>query len=208
MRRYERAATLLTSNCPVEDWGKLLAAVAPGLPGRRRRPVEQPDRVLAVVRRHAAELIQDSLFLLAPRVPIAGMDRPQVLPLRLRTHAARRSPLGNSLDGAIRGVAIVTGSTYLIALSVVEETDGYIASVLALSAASWAAGPGRFPGRLRLVHCVSSHDRRVRRASWPQAGQGRWRSKARARPWYRVAMDVPTWRSGRTGSAPRAEVGE
>ena len=29
MRRYERASTLLTSNRPVEDWGKLL--------GRRRR---------------------------------------------------------------------------------------------------------------------------------------------------------------------------
>ena len=25
MRRYERASTMLTSNCPVEDWGKLLA---------------------------------------------------------------------------------------------------------------------------------------------------------------------------------------
>lgn len=32
MRRYERASTLLTSNRPVEDWGKLLgdtAAVTP-----------------------------------------------------------------------------------------------------------------------------------------------------------------------------------
>jgi hypothetical protein len=57
---------------------------APGLPGRR--PVEQPDRVLAVVLRHATELIQDPLLLLAPRAPIAGMDRPQVLPLRFRTH--------------------------------------------------------------------------------------------------------------------------
>jgi DNA replication protein DnaC len=28
MRRYERASTLLTSNRPVEDWGKLLADVA------------------------------------------------------------------------------------------------------------------------------------------------------------------------------------
>jgi DNA replication protein DnaC len=28
MRRYERASTLLTSNRPVEDWGKLLGAVA------------------------------------------------------------------------------------------------------------------------------------------------------------------------------------
>jgi hypothetical protein len=25
MRRYERATTLLTSNCPVEEWGKLLS---------------------------------------------------------------------------------------------------------------------------------------------------------------------------------------
>ncbi len=28
MRRYERAATLITSNRPVEDWGKLLGDVA------------------------------------------------------------------------------------------------------------------------------------------------------------------------------------
>jgi len=28
MRRYERASTLLTSNCPVKDWGKLLGDVA------------------------------------------------------------------------------------------------------------------------------------------------------------------------------------
>jgi DNA replication protein DnaC len=28
MRRYERASTLLTSNRPVEDWGKLLSDVA------------------------------------------------------------------------------------------------------------------------------------------------------------------------------------
>jgi len=28
MRRYERVRTLLTSNSPVEDWGKLLGAVA------------------------------------------------------------------------------------------------------------------------------------------------------------------------------------
>ncbi len=28
MRRYERASTLLTSNRPVEDWGKLLGEVA------------------------------------------------------------------------------------------------------------------------------------------------------------------------------------
>jgi DNA replication protein DnaC len=27
MRRYERASTLLTSNRPVEDWGKLLEPV-------------------------------------------------------------------------------------------------------------------------------------------------------------------------------------
>ena len=27
MRRYERASTLLTSNRPVEDWGKLSAIV-------------------------------------------------------------------------------------------------------------------------------------------------------------------------------------
>jgi len=29
MRRYERASTLLTSNRPVDDWGKLLGDVAP-----------------------------------------------------------------------------------------------------------------------------------------------------------------------------------
>jgi DNA replication protein DnaC len=28
MRRYERASTLLTSNRPVEDWGRLLGDVA------------------------------------------------------------------------------------------------------------------------------------------------------------------------------------
>jgi len=28
MRRDERASTLLTSNCPVEDWGKLLGDAA------------------------------------------------------------------------------------------------------------------------------------------------------------------------------------
>ena len=28
MRRYERASTLLTSNRPVEDWGKLLSDAA------------------------------------------------------------------------------------------------------------------------------------------------------------------------------------
>ena len=28
MRRYQRASTLLTSNRPVEDWGKLLGDVA------------------------------------------------------------------------------------------------------------------------------------------------------------------------------------
>ena len=28
MRRYERASTLLTSNRPVEDWGKVLGDVA------------------------------------------------------------------------------------------------------------------------------------------------------------------------------------
>jgi len=31
MRRYERTSTLLTSNRPVEDWGKLLE-IAPPLP--------------------------------------------------------------------------------------------------------------------------------------------------------------------------------
>jgi DNA replication protein DnaC len=29
MRRYERASTLVTSNRPVEDWGKLLGYAAP-----------------------------------------------------------------------------------------------------------------------------------------------------------------------------------
>src|SRR2546421_738400 len=29
MRRYERVSTLLTSNRPVDDWGKLLGDVAP-----------------------------------------------------------------------------------------------------------------------------------------------------------------------------------
>jgi len=41
MRRYERASTLLTSNRPVEDWGKLLgdsvAANAGRVAGGRRR---------------------------------------------------------------------------------------------------------------------------------------------------------------------------
>ncbi|MGE0550469.1 MAG: ATP-binding protein [Kofleriaceae bacterium] len=30
MRRYERASTLLTSNRPVDDWGKLLGDAAAG----------------------------------------------------------------------------------------------------------------------------------------------------------------------------------
>src|SRR5512143_1896945 len=38
MRRYERASTLLTSNRPVDDWGKLLRAVAAG--------GSMPDRLL------------------------------------------------------------------------------------------------------------------------------------------------------------------
>ncbi|HKA00966.1 MAG TPA: ATP-binding protein [Candidatus Solibacter sp.] len=32
MRRYERCSTLLTSNRPVEDWGKLLGDVAAVVP--------------------------------------------------------------------------------------------------------------------------------------------------------------------------------
>ena len=32
MRRYERASTLLTSNRPVEDWGKLLGDAPPSPP--------------------------------------------------------------------------------------------------------------------------------------------------------------------------------
>src|SRR5713101_7378461 len=60
MRRYERASTLITSNRPVEDWGKLLgdtAAVTALLdrllhhahvlacgPTRRRRPTACPDK--------------------------------------------------------------------------------------------------------------------------------------------------------------------
>jgi DNA replication protein DnaC len=41
MRRYERASTLLTSNRPVEDWGKLLGDVAAvsAMLDRRKRPV-------------------------------------------------------------------------------------------------------------------------------------------------------------------------
>jgi len=50
MRRYERASTLLTSNRPVEDWGKLLARPR-GRPGRRRlhaRPDSSPRPRLEV----------------------------------------------------------------------------------------------------------------------------------------------------------------
>src|SRR5260370_26648805 len=39
----------------------------------------------------------------------------------------------------------------------------------------------------------------------PQERQGSRCSSARARSSYAVAMDVGTWRSGRTGSAPRLE---
>ena len=37
LRRYERASTLLTSNRPVEDWGKLL-----GRPGPKGAPAPRP----------------------------------------------------------------------------------------------------------------------------------------------------------------------
>jgi hypothetical protein len=41
MRRYERASTLLTSNRPVEDWGKLLGQchARPSAPSRSRAQV-------------------------------------------------------------------------------------------------------------------------------------------------------------------------
>src|SRR5215470_16943629 len=42
MRRYERASTLLTSNRPVEDWGKLLGDVAAV---GARKPVRPPGEI-------------------------------------------------------------------------------------------------------------------------------------------------------------------
>jgi len=52
-------------------------------------------------------------------------------------------------------------------------------------------------------YCVIKHH--LVSGARPQQQQGsRWRS-ARARSSYAVAMDVGTWRSGRTGSAPRRE---
>jgi hypothetical protein len=47
MRRYERASTLLTSNRPVEDWGKLLGdrPRSAGTGATRRRGVLDGDRL-------------------------------------------------------------------------------------------------------------------------------------------------------------------
>jgi DNA replication protein DnaC len=47
MRRYERASTLLTSNRPVDDWGKLLGDTAAGHSLARSAP---PSRACAQVR--------------------------------------------------------------------------------------------------------------------------------------------------------------
>ena len=48
MRRYERASTLLTSNRPVEDWGKLLTSVAKGKVGDPLA-VGRPDWLAGVI---------------------------------------------------------------------------------------------------------------------------------------------------------------
>jgi DNA replication protein DnaC len=64
MRRYERASTLLTSNRPVEDWGKLLGDAAAG--ERHARP-SPPPRPLAQM--WSAELANQS------RLATAGNGR-------------------------------------------------------------------------------------------------------------------------------------
>jgi hypothetical protein len=87
----------------------------------RRRMVQEPDGVLAMVASHLTELVEDLPLLRAPGLPVALIDRLNVLPFRVRTHAsclhrpgtvtspmARRFPLGNILDGAIRSVAILS----------------------------------------------------------------------------------------------------
>ena len=70
--------------------------------------------MLAMVAGHLSELVEDLPLLRSPGLPIALIDRLDVLPFRGRTHAgclhrpgtvtspmARRFPLGNILDGAI-----------------------------------------------------------------------------------------------------------
>ena len=47
MRRYERASTLLTSNRPVEDWGKLLGDVAGGHRHARSHSSSRPRAQVA-----------------------------------------------------------------------------------------------------------------------------------------------------------------
>ena len=99
--------------------GRRSRRAAPGRPrGAGRRPVEQPDGVLAVIARSPGRTRPGSAASpAARRLPIPLIDRLQVLPLALRTHdgslhrlgkvtsqMARRSPLGNILDGAIRRI--------------------------------------------------------------------------------------------------------
>src|SRR5260370_1189641 len=100
----------------VDNGGTIGPGAAVRLPrGARRRSIEQPDGVFAMRPRDVAELIQDAPLPRPRRVPIPLIDRLHVLSLALRTHdgslhrlakvsspTARRSPLGNILDGAIR----------------------------------------------------------------------------------------------------------
>lgn len=72
-------------------------------------------RVLAKVAGHLTELVEDLPLLRSPGLAVALIDGLDVLPFRVRTHAgclhrpgtvtspmARRFPLSNILDGAIR----------------------------------------------------------------------------------------------------------
>jgi hypothetical protein len=97
--------------------GDMVARGAPlGRAGRARgRPVEHPDGRLAVIAYNSAELVQDPPLLRSPCMSITLIDRLHVLSLGSHTHdgflhrerkvtsqMARRSLLGNILDGARR----------------------------------------------------------------------------------------------------------
>src|SRR6266849_6673288 len=135
-QRYRRAARpekkrILDEFCQVTTYHRkhairLLYGPAPGAAGPpRRRPVEQPDGVLAVIGRHLAELVENPLLLRAGRPPVPLIDGLHVLAHGSRTHdgflhrlrkvtsqMARRFSLGNILDGAIRGVDRLAAQSY------------------------------------------------------------------------------------------------
>jgi DNA replication protein DnaC len=84
MRRYERASTLLTSNRPVDDWGKLSATPPPS----RRFSIAASSRARAQMR--TAKLADEApdRFALGrgDEVELTGLGRPEIAGFALSTN--------------------------------------------------------------------------------------------------------------------------